>query len=93
MVDALQQLVTESGVVIRPPVCATAYGSEVSHAVVDYARRSHAGLIVLGVRQASMLASHIPEHIAYRIIAEAPCPVLTQAFAVRHHPSLLAACL
>jgi nucleotide-binding universal stress UspA family protein len=75
-------------------VCATTYGSEVSHAVVEYAREQGARLIVLGVRQASLLASHVPEHIAYRIITEAPCPVLTQAFARRHHASALtAACL
>jgi nucleotide-binding universal stress UspA family protein len=94
MADALQQLAAESGVTIEPPVCATTYGSEVSHAVVEYARRQRARLIVLGVRQASLLASHVPEHIAYRIITEAPCPVLTQAFARRHHASALtAACL
>jgi nucleotide-binding universal stress UspA family protein len=94
MGEALQQLAAESGVTIEPPVCATTYGSEVSHAVVEYARRQRARLIVLGVRQASLLASHVPEHIAYRIITEAPCPVLTQAFARRHHASALtAACL
>ena len=80
MAEALQQLASESGVVIEPPTCATTYGSEVSHAVVDYARQHKAKLIVLGVRQASLLASHVPEHITYRIITEANCPVLTQAF-------------
>jgi nucleotide-binding universal stress UspA family protein len=94
MAEALQQLARENGVTIEPPVCATTYGSEVSHAVVEYAREQGARLIVLGVRQASLLASHVPEHIAYRIITEAPCPVLTQAFARRHHASALtAACL
>jgi len=80
MSEALQQLASESGVVIEPPTCATTYGSEVSYAVVDYARQHKAKLIVLGVRQASLLASHVPEHITYRIITEASCPVLTQAF-------------
>jgi nucleotide-binding universal stress UspA family protein len=81
MSEALQQLAGESGVVIAPPTCATTYGSEISYAVVDYAREHKAKMIVLGVRQASLLASHVPEHITYRIITEAPCPVLTMAFA------------
>jgi nucleotide-binding universal stress UspA family protein len=85
MSEALQQLANESGVVIDPPTCATTYGSEVSYAVVDYAREQKAKLIVLGVRQASLLASHVPEHITYRVITEANCPVLTMAFA--SHPN------
>jgi nucleotide-binding universal stress UspA family protein len=81
MSEALQQLAAESGVVIAPPTCATTFGSEISYAVVDYAREHKAKMIVLGVRQASLLASHVPEHITYRIITEANCPVLTMAFA------------
>jgi nucleotide-binding universal stress UspA family protein len=49
--------------------------------VEDYARQQKAKLIVLGVRKASLEDSHTPLHIAYRIITEAPCPVLTIAFA------------
>ena len=71
--------------VIDPPTCATTFGSEISYAVVDYAREHNAKMIVLGVRQASLLASHVPEHITYRIITEANCPVLTMAFASRSH--------
>ena len=81
MSEALQQLAAESGVVIDPPTCATTFGSEISYAVVDYARQHKAKMIVLGVRQASLLATHDPEHITYRIITEANCPVLTMAFA------------
>lgn len=80
MSEALHQLADESGVVIEPPTCATTFGSEVSYAVVDYARQHNARLIVLGVRQASLLASDVPEHITYRIITEANCPVLTMAY-------------
>jgi nucleotide-binding universal stress UspA family protein len=83
MSEALQQLASESGVVIAPPICATTFGSEISNAVVDYAREQKAKMIVLGVRQASLLASHVPEHITYRIITEANCPVLTMAFATQ----------
>jgi nucleotide-binding universal stress UspA family protein len=81
MSEALQQLANESGVVLQAPICATTYGSEVSCAVEDYARQQKAKLIVLGVRKASLEDSHTPLHIAYRIITEAPCPVLTIAFA------------
>ncbi len=93
MTEALQHVAAESGTTIDPPVCAVTYGSEISNAVVDYARQSKAKLIVLGVRQASMMASHVPAHIAYRIITEAPCPVLTMAFASQSQATLTAACL
>ncbi len=85
MAEALQQLAAESGVVIDTPTCATTFGSEISHAVVEYAREHKARMIVLGVRRASLLASHVPEHITHRIITEANCPVLTMAFA--SHPT------
>ena len=85
MSEALQQLANESGVVIDQPTCATTFGSEISYAVVDYAKQHHAKMIVLGVRQASLLASHVPEHITYRVITEATCPVLTMAFASNSH--------
>ena len=93
MTEALQHVAIESGTTIDPPVCAITYGSEISNAVVEYAKQQKARLIVLGVRQASMVASHLPAHIAYRIITEAPCPVLTVAFASQPHATLAAACL
>ena len=80
MSEALHQLASESSAAIELPTCATTFGSEVSYAVVDYARQHGARLIVLGVRQASLLASDVPEHITYRIITEANCPVLTMAY-------------
>ena len=93
MTEALQRVAIESGTTIDPQVCAITYGSEISNAVVEYAKHQKARLIVLGVRQASMVASHVPGHIAYRIITEAPCPVLTVAFASQPHATLAAACL
>jgi nucleotide-binding universal stress UspA family protein len=93
MTEALKHVANESGTAIDPPVCAIRYGSEISNAVVDYARQQKAKLIVLGVRQASMVTSHVPAHIAYRIITEASCPVLTMAFASQPHAALVAACL
>lgn len=94
MTEALQRVAHENGTAVEPAICAVAYGSEISNAVVDYATRSNAGLIVLGIRQASLMAAHVPPHIAYRIIAEAPCPVLTVAFmASGKGSSIAAACL
>jgi nucleotide-binding universal stress UspA family protein len=92
MTEALQHI-TESDAIIHPSVCAITYGSEISNAVVDYAKQHKAKLIVLGVRQASMGASHLPAHIAFRIITEAPCPVLTMAFASELRTTLTAACV
>ena len=80
LTEALHQVARESGAVLPFPVCATSYASEVSNAVVEYADRQHARMLVLGVRQASMLHSHLPPHVAYRIITESTCPVLTMAF-------------
>ncbi len=80
MSEALQRLADESGVVVGAPICATTYGSEVSYAVVDYAKQQKAKIIVLGVLQASLAALRVPLHIVYRIITEAPCPVLTMTF-------------
>lgn len=93
MTDALHHLAAENGKTIDPPVCAIAYGSEISATVLGYAKQHNAKLIVLGVRKAPMLASHVPAHVAYRIIAEAPCPVLTMAFPVNASTTLAAACL
>jgi nucleotide-binding universal stress UspA family protein len=93
MTEALKRVASESGTVIDPPVCAITYGSEISNAVVAYAKQQKARLIVLGVRQASMAASHVPAQIAYRIITEASCPVLTMAFASQPHAAFAAACL
>lgn len=84
--EALRHLVGSLDKEMPLPICAVTYGSEISNAVVKYARKHHAKLIVLGVRRASLTASHIPAHISYRVIAEAPCPLLTMAFP--RHPQL-----
>lgn len=93
MTEALHHIATESGTTVDPPVCAVTYGSEVSNAVVEYAKKHKARLIVLGIRQASINAPHLSAHIAYRVITESPCPVLTVAFASKPQSSLAAACL
>ncbi|WP_158792029.1 universal stress protein [Granulicella sp. L60] len=81
MTEALQQVALENRTLVDPPVCAISYGSQISTAIIEYAKQQNAKLIVLGVRQASMLASHIPAHIAFRVITDAPCPVLTVCYA------------
>ena len=91
MTEALHHVATESGTTVNSPICAVTYGSEISNAVVEYATQHKAKLIVLGVRRASMLASHVPPHITYRIITEAPCPVLTVSFASEQESSQAAA--
>jgi nucleotide-binding universal stress UspA family protein len=95
LTEALHHLASTSGVDSAHPICATTFGSEVSNAVVDYARQHNAKLIVLGIRQASLASTHTPAHIAYRIVTEAPCPVLTMAFQSTNSffSSLAAACL
>jgi nucleotide-binding universal stress UspA family protein len=54
--------------------------------ILEVAQQMHAGLIVLGARRASGLpgaASHLPIATVHKVIAHAPCPVLT----VRHAKS------
>ncbi len=45
--------------------------------ILGYARRVNADLIGLGVRCATDIAQHFRQTVAYRILAEAECPVLT----------------
>jgi nucleotide-binding universal stress UspA family protein len=76
MMEALQHFIEENGL-DEKPVCSIAYGTEISEAIVKYAKDHRAQLIVLGVQRTSTLASHLPAHITYRIVAGASCPVLT----------------
>ena len=90
---ALQHLANEAKSSGQHPVCDIGYGCDVSYGVIEYARQHDAQLIVLGVRQNPLHAAHLPAQIAYRIITEASCPVLT--IAVQHNDAakLSAACL
>lgn len=58
-------------------VCSIVYSNQISEAIVRYAKDCKAQLIVLGIQRTSAIASHLPPHITYKIIAGAPCPVLT----------------
>jgi nucleotide-binding universal stress UspA family protein len=80
MTSALEQIVRENGVEIERSVCSIAYGDDVAETIVRNAKEHEAQLIVLGIHRARAFASHLPAHITYRIIAAAPCPVLTVSF-------------
>lgn len=77
LISALKHLVKSSGIEIDLPVCSVTFGSEISNSIVEYARNHQASLIFLGVRRSSMVASDDRQPIAFRIITEAPCPVVT----------------
>ncbi len=93
MTEALRHVATENNVETASDIYTITYGSDVSRAVTEYAKQHRACLIVLGIQQASILASHGSAHIAYRIITGSPCPVLTIGFASESPPILAAACL
>jgi len=45
--------------------------------IVDVATQRGSDLIVMGVRPASAMRTHLPPGIAARVLMEAPCPVMT----------------
>ncbi len=77
LTSALRHLVATSPIQVDKPICRVTYGSEISNAVVDYARQEEASMILLGVRRNSIFAPDDPLPIVFRIITEAPCPVVT----------------
>ena len=93
MTEALRHVGTENKLAVAPAISTIAYGNDVAKTVSEYARQHGAWLIVLGIQRAPILTSHVPDHIAYRVITEAPCSVLTIAFALKSHPIQAAACL
>jgi nucleotide-binding universal stress UspA family protein len=84
MTQALRRLAKEE--CGMDPLCAVVYGSEIAHAIVDYAKKEGAQMIVLGVRRAFALAAHLPPQIAYRIVVTAPCPVLSMSYKWMREP-------
>jgi nucleotide-binding universal stress UspA family protein len=66
------------------PRCAAEFvidSGDPAETILAHARRSHADLIGLGVRCATDVAKRFRETVAYCVLAEAECPVLT------HHGS------
>ncbi len=58
---------------LRARLASTAPGTN----IVEFARQRGSDLIVMGARPTSMLATHLPRGTAAKVLAEAPCPVMT----------------
>jgi nucleotide-binding universal stress UspA family protein len=58
--------------------CRILYGSSVSIAIANYAKQRHASLLVLAVSRRVPYISHWSPGITARLIAAAPCPVVTR---------------
>jgi nucleotide-binding universal stress UspA family protein len=78
MENRLRSVVPEAAGLGREPAFILAYGAPAA-TILDVARSSHPDLIVLGARhpEPAKINSHLPWATAARVIAEAPCPVLT----------------
>ena len=74
----LRSVVPDAASLWRQPVFAQAYGLP-SAKILEVARETRADVIVLGARhpEPAKINSHLPWATAARVIAEAPCPVLT----------------
>jgi nucleotide-binding universal stress UspA family protein len=78
LVARLRSVVPDAASLWRKPVFAQAYGLP-SAKILDVARETRADVIILGARhpEPARINSHLPWATAARVIAEAPCPVLT----------------
>ena len=77
LTNALKHLVTTNNTSDQDTICKVIYGSEISNAIVNYARQIQAGIILLEIRSDSILSCQDRLPIAFRIIVESPCPVVT----------------
>ena len=78
----LLRTLVPQGALREEPQCEVKLGIP-AEKILEVAQQTHAGLIVLGARRASGVpgaASHLPIATVHKVIAHAPCPVLT----VRH---------
>jgi nucleotide-binding universal stress UspA family protein len=81
----LRSLVPADAILRFEPRCEVKQGVPAER-ILEVAQEVHAGLIVLGARRASGVpgaASHLPIATVHKVVANAPCPVLT----VRHTKS------
>lgn len=74
---ALKQLTREGDLCEGAVEHSVAHDSDVSHAIVDYARRHDARMIVLAIRRTSRITAHLPPRRTGCVVTSAPCPVLT----------------
>jgi nucleotide-binding universal stress UspA family protein len=58
------------------PQFAVAFG-EPADEIIGVARDERADLIILGLRGGARMSGHLPATTAYRVVCNAPCPVLT----------------
>ena len=75
-VNRLRRLLPSNAALPYPAIYRIEYASAAPDAILQVARELTAGLIVLSVRPEEAWATRLPDR-AYRIVAEAPCPVLT----------------
>lgn len=75
----LYEIVPKDARLDLPPEVAVEYG-EPAERIVEFAKERGADLIVIGVRNAAGrigAATHLERAIAHKVVAHAPCPVLT----------------
>jgi nucleotide-binding universal stress UspA family protein len=75
----LASLIPRGASLSHEPVLQVEFGESPADVIIRVANEMPAELIVLDVRTAESWSAHLPDQ-AYRVVSEAPCPVLT----VRH---------
>ena len=72
----LEELVPADARAWCEPECVVEYG-QAADAILSFANDRSVDLIVMGATRAPVLLSHFRAGVAYKVIANAPCPVLT----------------
>jgi len=74
--ERLRHLLPANGRFAQEPVLYVDFGP-VERRIVGVGIENNADLIVLGIAAASASAAHLPEGVTYKVVGQAPCPVLT----------------
>lgn len=74
--DEVREMISPEAAPWCEPVCLVESGDP-AETILKMARESQVDLVVLGVRSPRRLAEQGIENVAYRVVAEADCPVLT----------------
>ncbi|MEG9432861.1 universal stress protein [Terriglobus sp. ADX1] len=77
LAEALRRLAADAGAKSGDTVCSIEPGFRIGRDIVEFARRSEASAIVLGVRRRTIATSHLPGHEIFKVLATATCPVYT----------------
>ncbi len=75
--EALHKLASDAGARHESVKCFVEPGRHVSQDIVEFARKTSASAIVLGVLRRSSAQSHMSSHEVFKVLAAAPCPVYT----------------